>query len=83
MIATCIRVQVSNVGTTSLMNISIVDASLAGVVFCPSDTLSPGQVMSCVSSEPSPVTTKDYTSGNIVNIASVVRASLYQLYGKL
>ncbi|CAN0538913.1 unnamed protein product, partial [Scytosiphon promiscuus] len=64
---------VTNLGTTTLANISVVDASLAGEVLCPSGTLVPGGSMACNSSEPAEVTTKDLTMGSIVNIATVVR----------
>ncbi|CAM9948915.1 unnamed protein product, partial [Laminaria digitata] len=63
---------VTNLGTTTLTSISVIDARLAGQVICPSDTLVPGGSMTCFSSEPSEVTTRDLTMGSIVNIATVV-----------
>ncbi|CAM9245227.1 unnamed protein product [Ectocarpus sp. 13 AM-2016] len=62
---------VSNRGTTTLVNVSVTDAALAGEILCPTDTLPPGGSMTCNSSEASPVTTKDLHMGSIVNTASV------------
>lgn len=67
------RTQVSNLGTTTLANIVVTDAALAGDIVCPEATLAPGESMTCSASEPSAVTTKDLYMGSVVNTASVVR----------
>lgn len=69
------RTQVSNLGTTTLVDIAVTDAALAGETVCPKATLAPGESMICSASEPSAVTTKDLYMGSVVNTASVVSGS--------
>lgn len=65
--------QVSNLGTTTIVNITVTDAALAGEIVCPAATLAPDESMTCQASEPSTVTTKDLYTGSVANTASVVR----------
>lgn len=66
-------IQVSNLGTTTIANITVTDAALAGDVVCPAVTLAPDESMTCQASRPSAVTTKDLYTGSVANTASVVR----------
>ena len=64
---------VTNTGNTTLSGIVVTD-TMVGAVECPSDTLAPGESMTCTAADYE-VTEADAKAGQIVNVATVTAES--------